>query len=296
MSTIPIIIKTALNWQKEVALAEKAGIVPHPNSNWRWALRQIRAKNPTGARQSFDDLILKGRDLAKAKEKMGLLPNNVRQKMKAMNRKLRPGTEMAYTTAGKYVIGEIGSVPLKDGVILSAHTHPYFNRAQVAKNTHTRFPSINREWSRLKDGVLDASPSGVNWSALPDKKHINKYYRHKDAVLGPIIDKYEKIKADWYKNAPVDQFGLQGVFPMSLIKDHAKEMEKAWKKVPPKITRFTETSEDLLPHSYDFGYMLANRGVAPYHNIISKHTTGVHKIRPELPRNLRSVYFKGGLD
>lgn len=212
--SMPVIMKVALDAVKARALAEKAGIIAHPQSNWKWALRQIRAKNPTGAYQSADDLILKGKELAKAKEKIGLLPNNARQKIKAISRKQKPGVEVAYTGKGRAIVGGDGHVGLIPGDTLDAHTHPTFARHMV--NEKTRGGGLEaKEWARHLDEVLSASPSGTRWDAVPNpmaEKAHNRIIR--DSGLSALVDKKRSIREQYYANAQVDQFGLTAPPPV----------------------------------------------------------------------------------
>jgi len=86
------IIKTALNAQKARQLAKSVGLIPHEKSQWRWALRQMRKANPASIKGA--PLMQSGRELAKTKETIGKLPNNVLQKLKALQRKQNLGVEV----------------------------------------------------------------------------------------------------------------------------------------------------------------------------------------------------------
>lgn len=267
MSTIPIIIKTALNWQKEVALAEKAGIVPHPNSNWRWALRQIRAKNPTGARQSFDDLILKGKDLAKAKEKMGLPSNNILQKVKSLARMQRLGVEVGMTDVGKnLMVGEIGAMPYVRGDHFKIHTHPEFNRTVNLLYKH------EPEYAKLLDKTLAASPSGMRF----DRTVINEA-------------KYKKAKELYNTLSEMMLNKLMNEENMDIFR-----LEKS--KLGIQRTRIKDIVDKLRPHTGVGDAFILEKFPQAINTIMSPKTTGVHKYRYSLPRGVRSVYFKGGLD
>lgn len=76
--------KTALRAIKAKALAIQIGIVPKEGTQWKWALRNLR---------SGSGELKSGRDLAKAKTKIGLLSNNAMQKIKGDQRKLNLGQE-----------------------------------------------------------------------------------------------------------------------------------------------------------------------------------------------------------
>jgi len=268
MQKIATMIKESLDWQKAVALAEKAGIVPHPKSNWKWALRQVRAKNPTGAFQSADDLLLKGKDLAKAKEKIGLLPNNVRQKIKALSRKQRLGVEVGLGLNGKYVVGDVGRVITPGGSL--AHTHPQHARISLIKET-------GKELTRVLDSVLKASPSGMPYDAtLPQRMQFDKLYK-KSQILMRKADKLERLYPK-----EVNAYGQ-----ISPIKDkYDSNLAGALK--------YLGYASKIVPHGGDMRGMARDSGVSK--NIMAPATTGVHKYRPKLPNMTRSVYFKGGLE
>jgi hypothetical protein len=76
--------KTALNAQKAREMAKGLGLVT--DGDWRWALRNLRNMK-TGD-------VLKGRELAEAKRKMGAMSNNAWQKVKSKTRGLASKTEI----------------------------------------------------------------------------------------------------------------------------------------------------------------------------------------------------------
>ncbi len=108
MKTIPSIVKVGLNAQKARQLAKSVGIIPHEKSQWQWALRQLRKANPKGIKNA--PLVMQGKELSKAKERIGKLPNNQLQKLKALQRKQRLGIETAITNKGNYIVGDVGVV------------------------------------------------------------------------------------------------------------------------------------------------------------------------------------------
>jgi hypothetical protein len=69
--------KQALDALKARTMAKSLGLIPHPGSQWKWALRNMRdgQGNP-----------LEGKALAETKEDMGKMPNNVRQKLQSVSR------------------------------------------------------------------------------------------------------------------------------------------------------------------------------------------------------------------
>ncbi len=88
-------IKLGLNAQSARALAKSVGVIPHYKSDWKWALRQMRAPNPTGTPNA--PLMQSGKELAKTKLHLGKLPNNEFQKLKSENRRLGGNKEIAFT-------------------------------------------------------------------------------------------------------------------------------------------------------------------------------------------------------
>jgi hypothetical protein len=69
------LVKIALNAQKAREMAGEAGLFPA--GNWKWALRNLRGERGD---------LLEGRELAEAKEGLGKLPNNIRQKFNSLAR------------------------------------------------------------------------------------------------------------------------------------------------------------------------------------------------------------------
>jgi uncharacterized protein YheU (UPF0270 family) len=136
------LVKIALNAQKAREMAEQAGLVPA--GNWKWALRNLR--------DGQGDL-LQGRELAEAKEGIGKIPNNVRQKLESVSRRLGSHREVGmslkesprhqqklnqYVNTNEivprrfhpaYRFGDTGSVRGQFGqdITHDIHTHPYQN-------------------------------------------------------------------------------------------------------------------------------------------------------------------------
>lgn len=117
-----IIEKVALNAEKARTVAKEIGV--SPVGNWKWALKNLRNMH-TGE-------VLNGKELNKAKEKMGYLSNNDYQKIKSISRKLPSQTEVsALVDNGKITKikkGELrsgGVDPYINGKPVNLHTHPY---------------------------------------------------------------------------------------------------------------------------------------------------------------------------
>jgi hypothetical protein len=101
-------IKLALNAKKARDLAESVGLIAHPESNWKWALRQMRANNPEKLKNA--PLMQSGKALRDIKEsKLGLLKNNEIQKFKSVQRK-HPDKEIGYFKDQPFLVGDSHSV------------------------------------------------------------------------------------------------------------------------------------------------------------------------------------------
>ena len=110
-------IKLALRAEKARLLADKLGIIPHSESQWKWALRKLRP---------FVD---KPKELAKAKERIGKLSNRERQLLQSAARKARLRQEVALFEDGKIIRGTLNDYSIDLGVgtpIVRAHTHPEY--------------------------------------------------------------------------------------------------------------------------------------------------------------------------
>lgn len=100
--------------------------------------------------------MLSGRELDKARQsKIGLISNNERLQINALQRKQRLGVEVGKNTDGTMVVGERGAIA-DPGGLLKSHTHPVSYRFLGARNKK------NPEHTRLLDKALIASPSGQN--------------------------------------------------------------------------------------------------------------------------------------
>lgn len=320
-----VMTKIALNAVKARALAESVGIIPHHKSNWKWALRQLRAKNPTGAYQTADDLMLKGKDLAKSKEKMGLLPNNVRQKIKALARKQRQGVEVGAAGGSpnsmEYVVGEVGSVKLperhawdiKRKPYYNIHTHPIvpitYTRPQsrlktIKKNLSTDAslnPYIIDEIRRSGDPALRASPSGMPWGVQENIPHVKKITKIREGLNAefsqasrPIRLKANSLIGRIDPNLPTEVFGNR----INRIVDARNSMYNKLDAKNPLSVKL-DARLDVPEFSGGDFYHLKNHirtpnNVPPTSNIMASQATSINKYRPKLPNMTRSVYFNGG--
>lgn len=108
-------VKIALNAEKARALAKSVGLVPHYKSDWKWALRQMRAKNPSASQTA--PLMQSGKELIKTKERIGKFTNNEMQKIKSESRRSGHNKELVITdrndAQAKDMWGELNPVTKK---------------------------------------------------------------------------------------------------------------------------------------------------------------------------------------
>lgn len=265
----PSITKTALTAQKARALAKSVGLIPHQNSQWKWALRQLRKANPKGLKNA--PLMLSGKALAKAKERIGKLPNNVKQKIKALLRKQRLGVEVGISEEGKAFIGSTKGY--LDAAATRAHAHVRFNRILNKLKANKG----NKRYLDIADDILIASPSGqINWN----KASYKNFLRRKD-TYEKAIKKYEMAINKKY-----------GPLEKSFSPKIRKYQSKALKGFQRASLYNRINTLGAGTGTMDMGVI---RRIGRPHSILSKNVEGVHKSRLKLPGAVRSVYFEGGL-
>ena len=311
----PYMIKTALNAQKMRQMAKSVGLIPHPKSQWKWALRQMRKANPKGIKNA--PIMQKGKELAKTKEKVGKLSNNIKQKLKALQRKQKLGVEVGYNSDGHMVAGEYGRIPIIDNNTLRAHTHPNFKKVIHLKGIKT--DRLDSEASRLLDNVLSSSPSGISYDysdakALKriiasdklratsrklsklhnltnnrylrnDKMIADRHYREMKLLsLMDFKERHEAIKA--YNKLKDNNYSL-----------FSKRMNKINKILTPIVEKLRKSPELKYNAKRYIGgdAEIIHKIPNLIHSILSQGVEGVHKSNLKLPNAIRSVYFKGGL-
>ena len=271
----PYIIKTALNAQKMRQMAKSVGLIPHPKSQWKWALRQMRKANPKGIKNA--PIMQKGKELAKTKEKVGKLSNNIKQKLKALQRKQKLGVEVGMTKGKKgwdtYGVGSVGNIY----GVEDAHSHP--------SGSKYLFKLLASEGSKrhgmISNKTLHASPSGMrDWT----KKDYNKYLsRRKRYDRG--IKKITQIKS----NHPI--LSIKSKILNLLPRSHPY-LNRAERKI--QALEAYKSAEKLTAGMGGMDSRLIKQ-TGRVHNILSQGVEGVHKSNLKLPNAIRSVYFKGGL-
>ena len=251
--------KIALNALKKRQLVKSLGLIPQQGSAWQWALRQLRAPSKKGGK-----LLLEGKALSKAKEKIGILPNNLKQKLLAAHRKGKLGQEMGLSSTGKVIDGIKGAVNPQGAKIL-AHTHPSMNRML----------HVGEGNKRLLNPVLYASPSGMSPLIKPLELPI------KDNLMKRLEVFTNKINKK-----------MEGIDP-SASREWSNKYAHLLKRKFQGRDLLTEKIFKLGPFpSDDLAILSQNKNI---HNILAPKTTGIHKFRAKSPQGVRSVYFKGGL-
>lgn len=201
--------KTALNAQKAREMAKKVGLIPE--GQWKWALRKLRdgRGNP-----------LPGKELAKAKEDIGLIPNNAKQKIDSINRRVSSNKELMGAMEGNKIknllAGDTTSIFVpKDSeskiVGHEFHTHPVdASRGELRQNM--RDPQMSeRERSEdiLRGGHRTTKPSGANAEEI--QQLMNKYKKTKGKGVFDI-DTYNKETFGDYLGA--NTLGDTGLFAL----------------------------------------------------------------------------------
>ena len=288
-------VKIALNAQKARAAAKSVGLIPDYRSDWKWALRQMRAPSMNAI---DGEIVLSGRDLANAKaQKIGLLPNNAFQKLRAASRAHGSHSKEVAYKDGNIFLGDANRVNVPStSSQQSAHTHPSssiisdyqeYRSGKLSKN-------VMAEYARMFDKVLSASPSG----AMANKDTIPDIIRTIDKVKGQSSD----ILTDNRENRTAGKKALREIRRRFVKEFFGKYSPVTTKKLPTSDLELAELlfGVKALPRGIGDITAMANASVRPgggsiKENIVSNHTTGVHKYRPDHDRFSRSVYFDKGL-
>jgi len=291
--------KTALTALKARQLAKKVGLIAQPGSQWKWALRKLRAK------PGIDEpLMLGGKNLRIAKEtKLNLLSNKEIQKIQVANRKAKLHHEVGLTKQKNIIKGTASEIdmPYADINNLKAHTHPggskflfkkmlkeQMGAAFRLKNSpHKVSITDKKELLREFDDVLSASPSGKDY-AVP---FVNKKYRKESKNL---MKDYQNLS-----KSRTDLLGSVSIRALARLTKSGRSVEKKVKVIDKKIMNTLEKQYDVEKKlkfpNYEADARILSHTREP-HVIMSDKTTGVHKYRSKIPYGFRSIYFKGGLN
>lgn len=322
--------KIALNALKARQLAKEVGLIPHHNSQWKWALRQLRQPNPEGV--VGKKLMQEGRELAESKLRIGKLPNNKLQRLLSQERKFGGGNEALLLNNGDVIRGsQLGvQIPVGKADSVLAHTHPAGNKYLYGK---TPPPDM----IRLQDTALRASPSGL-FGGLGEYKALRKMYNnnlaaeaelkgltpglYKTKVLTKLRNFKNKLKqlnslqTDIKRKIPLinerrnallnSAQGSSLMLDKLLQHDNSSLAEllqkaKALREGVPanwQNMKITESLPELdrMIDAYSQPNLLWGGDMnflsrGALHNIITPEVIGVHKYRPKLDNFVRSVYF-----
>lgn len=160
LEKVASLLKEALNAQKARQMAEQVGVIPDPESAWKYALRNLRDGRGDP---------LQGRALSEKRIELGDVSNNAFQKIRSVDRKLgktttgekgiTTGTEFTGDVDTKGNVGELrkgvlGQVP---GEILgNMHTHP----SEYSKTNAILADRISAGLGRTGNPHRIAKPSG----------------------------------------------------------------------------------------------------------------------------------------
>jgi len=316
------LIKTALTRLKMHNLAKGVGLIDHPKSQWKWALRNMRKANPKGVKNA--PLMQKGKQLSDTKIKMGKLKNNELQKIKALQQKQKLGVEVGKATDGTYHSGNVGSIDqrnLSKGKTirdLDTHTHPSFGKNEHKASLKKSKYSLHSNKSRLDDDVLAAQPSGImtpesieeakgfissskreaSEAKNKGKEIVSKWSKIDGRMLDVINKRYlrDSLSSSMnnslkYKRKAKGQAMRDSL--MNKVINRVKPLEASEKKHN-RLARELDSAFFPDRRAGDIGAMESNP-LRP-ERIVSDKTQGIHKIRNKLPNALRSVYFEGGLN
>lgn len=285
--------KIALNAQKARALANSVGLIPHYKSDWKWALRQMRKHNPDGLVTS--DLMKSGKELADAKHKIiGLLSNNDFNKIIAKSRRHGSNSKEVAMVGGDLYGGDRHSVRvpgLMYGNSPTHHTHPGSDIVQLLDEFSGHLKSdkpLPGEIARMFDPVLMASPSG--WiDELPAlKDFVNK------------TNKARAVAGHMFRSMPESKIQKRKLIRKAreLVSKELYGEYSPKNSIPMRDTTLIDILSGNKNISEDIGDIGTIINAEKYNptNIISRHTTGVHKFRPKHDSLLRSVYFDKGLN
>jgi hypothetical protein len=282
--------KQALDAMKARGMAKSVGLVPHPGSQWKWALRNMRDGQGN---------LLPGRELAEAKEGLGKMPNNVRQKLQSMSR----------ATGHRYEVGTV----LNDD---PEWTKEFSNYKFKVFGEKDKFKQMLRDKLRTiqeTQGSLPQADGKVPGEAmsklletgkfkrfvdLKDSQRGNFYIGYEHGIRGPYMEKLTdplntasvhthpfNSAAKFDSNPEVSRTGINGpsLVSPSAHPDNFKQQIKDYAA--------ENNGEQLFSGDYGGDYQIFQELPHMKHNIYDPNfgNEGVHKARPQ---GMRSVYFQ----
>lgn len=235
--------KIALNAFKARGMAKEVGIIPDPDSAWRFALRRLRDSQGKP---------LQGKQLAKGRINLGDLSNNGYQKVKAYSGKLASNTEAggvvdrATGDVSRLSTGEVrsGTGPYVDDG--NMHTHPY---GQEVTSGHAGKVSGNQDQAyRAGQPHRIAAPSGLKHTVDSNTVYRDTFGGNR----GRAWDAYQsgstagKSAVDWRVPGDVSTFSNH-TFDKIAPSGHRESI------VAPKVDTVSSTRIKQTWHSPTYG-------------------------------------------
>jgi hypothetical protein len=307
-----IMEKVALNASKARAMAKEVGLIA--DGNWKWALRNLR--NGKGE-------LLKGKELADTKAKLGDLSNNAYQKVKSISRKLPSKTEIGgIINKGNLedtAIGELrqGSSPSKiKGQISNMHTHPYNpgeNRFGTISNTLKLIRHGGKKDIEVRNAIKESlkrfAPSGIKDIHNVKRNHLNSdlsggLSRFKNSSgnndniqkLKNLESKVDKANKAYDKafNISMSRYMENKGDDLSKVKIRAAEKFSNKKynnfnKATDRLEHFKKTTYPTLNGDVD-AILKTTKGEHHIERVVSPNQdfVGIHKVSPY---KKRSIFF-----
>lgn len=279
------LIKVALNAQKAREMAEQVGLQPH--GNWKWALRNLRdgSGNP-----------LEGRTLAEAKEQMGKMPNNARQAVQSVARRVGGHKEVGAVVP----TGETMNSALKGRVntnVLKENTSPgnfEIGDAQSVNNVQRYLNEYGSSMDEIFGGLKGLGHDIHTHPHASMKKHMNPEKMTNKAFddLGENIQYYDadtlKVMRERTLGQARDAQGIGTTGPR-LVQPSGESIKLQAPKDYTPGTEFSAMNNEIGDYK---GYVLQSMQNPNVKSTIYDPLYGnesVHKVRPD---GLRSVYFK----
>jgi hypothetical protein len=279
------LIKIALNAQRAREMAGEVGLQPH--GNWKWALRNLRDGNGDA---------LEGRALAEAKEQMGKMPNNARQAVQSVARRVGGHKEVGAVVP----TGEHMNTALKGRVntnALKENTSPgnfEIGDAQSVNNIQRYVDEYGSSTDEIFGGLKGLGHDIHTHPYASMKKHINPEKMTNQAfdALGDDIQYYDADTLKVMRERTLGQArAAQGVGTTGprLVEPSGDSYKLQAPKDYPAGSEFSAMNNELGDYK---GYVLQNMQNPNVKSTIYDPLYGnesVHKVRPD---GLRSVYFK----
>lgn len=286
--------KQALDAMKARQMAQSVGLVPHPGSQWKWALRNMRDGQGN---------LLEGRELAEAKESIGKMPNNIRQKLQSVSR----------ATGHRYEVATV----LNDDPEWTKEFSNYKFKVFGEKDKFKQMLRDKLKTIRETQGSLpqtDGKVPGGAMSKLLEKgtfKHLvdlkdsqrgNFYIGDEGGIKGSYMEKLTdplntasihthpfSSAAKFDSNPEASRTGINGpaLVSPSAHPDNFKQKIKEYAS--------ENNGKQLFADGYGGDYQIFQELPHMKHNIYDPifGNEGIHKIRPQ---GMRSLYFKNQAD